>query len=97
MKALAKIYTVSRIVSGRLKEPEICRSISGARKVLESLIPDEFREDYNKKTEGRDLQKIIASMIRNGTGAFTLKLTNNAEKEIVFRIDQHKIKIGVSL
>ena len=92
---VSKLYSVSKVASGYLSEPEICVSLSGAIKAMESQIPISMMRDYKEKTSNiNNMSGIVASKIKRHE-PFTIKV-NDSKDYLVFRIDQHKIKIGVS-
>ena len=92
---VSKLYVVSKVASGYLSEPEVCVSLSDAIRAMESQIPESMKSDYKEKTRNiTSLSGVIASKIRR-LEPFTIKV-NNKNDYLVFRIDQSKLKIGVS-
>ena len=95
MLADSKLYTLSHISGGFLLPPVMKASLSDLVSVLryELSIIDGF-EMSDDVTDA--VRRNIAHSFEKGAKPFTLVAKDKDDKRHVFRVDKHKLKIGVN-
>ena len=95
MLADNKIYTLSHVSGGFLLPPEVRGSVS---KVVDIIRYELAKIDGFEMSDdvAQAMRRNIAHSFKPHAKPFTMVVTDKDDKRHVFRVDKHKLKIGVN-